>query len=220
MTEQFQSLFPGESSRLSHKTRPPVLAYTSTPFRGLSLLITVFPYIKKIFPDIRLKIFSSMKVYQDEKLDERYRVLYQKCRELDGVNYVGSISQTKLAKELRSVTVLAYPNKFPETYCIAVSEALASGTCVVTSDLGALPETTFGYANLVPNKGELVEFSKSFFEEIIKILLKLQSSRSSEIDKQLKQQVNFINSHMTWKVIGTKWINLLMSLRYKNKVTL
>jgi len=42
----------------------PVLFYTSTPFRGLDVLLDCFPRIRQSVPDVRLRIFSSMQVYR------------------------------------------------------------------------------------------------------------------------------------------------------------
>jgi hypothetical protein len=41
-------------------TPAPVLFYTSTPFRGLDVLLNCFPRIRQSVPDVRLRIFSSM----------------------------------------------------------------------------------------------------------------------------------------------------------------
>ena len=40
------------------------LSYTSTPFRGLDVLLTVFPQVRAEFPAAELAVYSSMKVYQ------------------------------------------------------------------------------------------------------------------------------------------------------------
>lgn len=127
--------------------KEPTLVYTSTPFRGLDKLIEIFPYIKKQFPQVTLKVFSSLQTYQAD--DTSYQGLYDACRDTDGVEYIGSVSQTALAEELKKSIMYFYPNTFAETSCIAVIEAMSTGNYVVTSNLGALPETTCGFGQCV-----------------------------------------------------------------------
>jgi glycosyltransferase involved in cell wall biosynthesis len=102
----FENLFTAEKSILSRKTTPPVLAYTSTPYRGLDLLLDAFPRIREQVPGVTLKVFSSMKVYAigAGEDDARYGSLYRRCRETEGVEYVGSLPQPQLAEELAGQT--------------------------------------------------------------------------------------------------------------------
>jgi glycosyltransferase involved in cell wall biosynthesis len=221
----FAQQFEPDEDILSHKLKPPVLAYTSTPFRGLDLLLDTFPQIRQAYPGTRLKVFSSKKVYQlPQSVDEsEYGGLYRKCREMNGVDYMGSISQPELAQELRSVSVLAYANTFAETSCIAVMEAMASGCQVVTSDLAALPETTAGYGRLV-SVADVRGFSdvrdwrfsqrqdwKAYGDRFVQATLEvLHNYQSQEI--HLRQMVDYINHACTWEVRAHEWANWLQEL--------
>ena len=99
---------------------------------------------------MKSKVFSSLKVYQVTTDRDEWEPLYRRCAETAGVEYVGSLTQPELARELRSVNILAYPNTFAETSCISVMEALASGCFFVTSNWEYLPETTAVFARLIP----------------------------------------------------------------------
>ncbi len=98
---------------------------------------------------MRLKVFSSLKVYQATEDRDEWEPLCRRCAETAGVKYVGSLTQPELARELRSVNILGYPNTFAETSCISVMEALASGCLVLTSNWGYLPETTASFARFI-----------------------------------------------------------------------
>jgi glycosyltransferase involved in cell wall biosynthesis/Tfp pilus assembly protein PilF len=221
----FAQKFNSGDRILQHKLEPPILAYTSTPFRGLDLLLDIFPKIRQAYPGTRLKVFSSKKVYQlPQSVDEsEYGALYNKCRQMAGVEYLGSISQPELAQELRSVSVLAYANTFEETSCIAVMEAMASGCHVVTSDLAALPETTAGYGSLV-SVADVRGFSavrdwrfsqrqdwKAYGERFVAATLAvLRNYRSQEA--HLRQMVDYVNQACTWDVRAQEWVTWLQSL--------
>lgn len=229
----FQSLFSDADSILAAKTQPPILAYTSTPFRGLEWLLELFPQIRAAVPSARLKVFSSMQVYQQDASHDEFRGLYDRCRAVDGVEYIGSLSQPQLAQELRSVTMLTYPNIFFETSCIAALEAIASGCQVITSAIGALPETTAGFARLIPiphAESELPHFAtltaqtrQTYAQQFVAAAVQgLQAhmtnpeaiaSRNSEaLASALYNQVEFANRHCTWSVRSQEWISWLNEL--------
>ncbi|HLJ96642.1 MAG TPA: glycosyltransferase, partial [Gemmataceae bacterium] len=183
----FAALFADNLAILDQKRNPPVLAYTSTPYRGLDRLLEAFPRIRRAVPGMILKVFSSMRVYHVPESEEqaRFGSLYQQCRETEGVEYVGSLPQPELARQLRAASVLAYPNTFAETSCIAVLEAMASGCCVVTSELAALPETSVGFARLIPVDTDRNAYLKRFGDVVIEVLQQLAQPNRTEAEEEL-----------------------------------
>jgi glycosyltransferase involved in cell wall biosynthesis len=147
----FQALYPPGTPVMADKPWPPILAYTSTPFRGLNVLLRVFPEIRRRMPGSVLRVFSAMRVYFIEPSAEssEMRELYDRCRATEGVDYVGNLPQPQLAQQMRRVSMLCYPNTYEETACVAVMEAMAAGCLILTSDFGALPETCAGRARLI-----------------------------------------------------------------------
>lgn len=205
----FRGLFLSADDFATAKAGPPVLAYTSTPYRGLNVLLAAFPFIRARHPDVELRIFSSMAVYQ--AADGDYEQLYERAKGLPGVTYVGSLPQPALARALRAATVLAYPNTFPETYCTSAIEALAAGLHVVTSDLGALPETTMGFATLVGGGDrDLGQFARDFIFATCAILDRRAADPAAFAAGQF-QQVLALEARCTWPMRAAEWERMLAS---------
>lgn len=202
----FESQFHSNEDVLGAKSQPPVLAYTSTPFRGLEVLLDVFPQIAAAVPGCQLRVYSSMLVYQATAARDvaDFGYLYDRCRAMAGVEYLGSLPQPQLARELNKVSILAYPNTFAETSCITVMEAMASGCRVVTSALGALPETTAGFGSLVPVTGDWTAFRNQFTAATIDALRECSDDREAT-DRRLAQQIAFFNEHDTWRTRAREW---------------
>jgi glycosyltransferase involved in cell wall biosynthesis len=185
------------------------LCYTSTPWRGLDVLLAAWETLKP--ENAELHVFSSCNIYGPEfaKNDENFQGLYDKCEELDGVVYRGSVDNFSLRKELPSFDILAYPSTFEETSCISVIEALSCGLKVVTSNLGALPETTEGWARMYPvlNSPELhaLRFAKVLGEEIEKI-------KNNTEESHLLSQMRIYNQRWTWDYRINEWNELLNGL--------
>ncbi len=215
VTPAFENMFRGDGPILPQKTSPPVLAYTSTPFRGLHLLIAAFPGIRSAVPGARLKVFSSMRVYgvSPDSDELGFGDLYRQCRATEGVEYIGSLAQPELALAMRDVTMLAYPNTFAETSCIAVTEAMASGCRIVTSDRGALAETSAGFARLIPVQGRTREaYLSQFLDETIEVLRDCAQPGGGESEAMLRRQVKYVNSNLTWKIVAGQWEEWLANL--------
>ncbi|HEV2970349.1 MAG TPA: glycosyltransferase family 4 protein [Pirellulales bacterium] len=202
----FLARFPPGADIVAAKRRPPVLAYTSTPFRGLDILVHAFPAIRRDVRGATLRVYSSMQVYQaaDESDSAQYGHLYELCRDTPGVEYIGSLAQPELAEQLREVAMLAYPNHFAETSCIAVMEAMASGCRIVTSELGALPETTAGFARLIPVGDDWLTYSDRFIDETVRTLEEFET-QPGKVNDLLNRQVAYINAECTWPRRADQW---------------
>jgi glycosyltransferase involved in cell wall biosynthesis len=191
----------------------PVLAYTSTPFRGLDVLLMAWPSIRKHAPGATLKIYSSMKVYNAQ--EEAHEVLYALARDLKGVEHVGSIPQPDLAKAMARTAILAYPNTFAETSCIAVMEAMAAGCLIVTSDLGALAETTAGFGILMKPPSTMLEHAHAFAQAMRQVLEGAKKDSAGLAD-HLKRQVAHVNAVYTWSNRAQEWEAWLQNLVGRN----
>lgn len=180
----------------------PVLAYTSTPMRGLEVLMAIFPQLRARFPELSLRIFSSFAVYQIPERDDGFAEFYALCRNTPGVDYRGSVPQFELARALSQCHFLAYPCTFPETSCIAALEALAAGCRIVTTARAALPETTAGFARLVPPQDDLQQFARSYFKVLAQ---ELQSWNSLQAQGRRQEQWHYTLKHNTWEQRAGEW---------------
>lgn len=209
----FERQFGPEEAILPHKSTPPVLAYTSTPFRGLDVLLGVFPRIRQAVPGTRLKVFSSTAVYQAQPArdESAFGHLYRRCRETDGVEYVGSLPQPALARALREVSLLTYPNTFAETSCISVMEAMASGCGVVTTDMAALPETCNGHACLVRVWPTPQEYFDDFVAQTVQALRDLVE-HCDVAEAKLRAALNYINDSATWDLRARQWVQWIQEM--------
>ncbi|MFC5357970.1 tetratricopeptide repeat protein [Azospirillum himalayense] len=208
----FSSLFPAGADIVAAKPWPPVLAYTSTPFRGLEVLLDSVPRLRAAIPGTTVRVFSSLEGYQVPASQDPYGALYQRCRDTVGVDYVGAVSQGDLAEALRDATCLAYPNRFAETSCIAVMEALAAGCLVVSSALGALPETTAGFARLIPAPEDPAEHAARFADAASTALVQWRDDRATT-GRRLREQVDHVTAGMSWAGLAGDWLAWLAELK-------
>lgn len=141
------------------------MAYTSTPQRGLDILLATFDALVKARPDINIEldIFSSFKVYGWEQKDVEFKPLFDFCRKHPKINYKGFVPNEELRKSLESTHIWAYPSTWAETSCRALVEAMSAQLVCVHPNYGALPETACGQTLMYDGDTDKSVHSKLFF---------------------------------------------------------
>jgi glycosyltransferase involved in cell wall biosynthesis len=202
LTPAFENMFSTtDELRAAKENRA---AYTSTPFRGLRMLPEIWPNISD---GCVLDVYSGMRVYQGP--DDGYKGIYDACRNTRGINYIGPVSQTELAQRMKKTAFLAYPCVFPETYCIAVLEAMASGCRIITSDLGALTETLKGWGTCISLEGAYERFVRSFIRAVND---EIEDARENRYVEVIFNGIQYANT-CTWERRAEQWSELFDSVR-------
>ena len=183
------------------------IAYTSTPFRGLSVLLDAWELLSPA--DAVLNIWSSMKLYGPLFDDTAYRELFDRAGGLPNTHYHGIVPNAELRRLLRSIDYLAYPSVFPETSCISVIEAMAAGCRVICPALGALPETTAGFARIYDWPADPATHAKIFCE----ILKEELSTPWGGMVDQAEAEQDYCRQFYDWSVRSNEWKHLLNQMQ-------
>jgi glycosyltransferase involved in cell wall biosynthesis len=185
-------------------------AYTSTPFRGLDILLRVFPEIRRRVSAATLEVFSSMQVYGWNSDDDRkaFGAVYG-AAEQAGVQWRGSVRQPELLQALGRTGLLLYPNTFEETSCIAAIEAQASGCVVVTSAKAGLSETVAHGETGICIEGD--PRSESYQRKFIEASCGLM--RNDDLFRKMSAAArDRAFRHYAWSSIAFEWTSILDSM--------
>jgi glycosyltransferase involved in cell wall biosynthesis len=216
---RFENMFTDARDLAEAKGAAPLMAYTSTPFRGLDALVRMFPSWRALHPQLGLEIYSDMSIYQFNDARDPHRELYARARATPGVEFRGAVPQTALAAALRRAAILAYPNSFAETSCVAVMEALAAGLHVVTTKLGALPETCMGFADLVEpveSKDDIRRFAQAYGSKIM-ATVRRRIRHPAAFAERCFNQVQAVNRACNWGLRASEWEAAIAGWRARQK---
>ena len=187
------------------------MIYYSTPFRGLIVAYHLFQMVKKHIPDIKLKVFScfSREVEKNKteylpitdinevnhtEMDKYYHQIYQLLIDDPNIDFYGSVPQQVLFNHIKTSMILFYPNTYAETCCTSILEAMAYRCNVISSELGAIPETSNGFANLY-NPHIDVLHEEAVADEFIKNPVQMEKIPKSYVRQFVTKTINVINNY-------------------------
>jgi glycosyltransferase involved in cell wall biosynthesis len=183
------------------------LIYSSTPYRGLDLIPKLLPLLREKHPDANLNVYSGYQVYGGGAGHDllAFEELSKKLSTEPGISMHGNVTQRVLAEKFLESSVLFYPNTFSETSCITALEAQAAGCVVLSSDLGAMPESVGDCGILIEGNPRSSEYQEAFIKAADNLL-------SNDIlwDELSKKSIAKIRSQYSWDRIALQFETLTL----------
>lgn len=167
------------------------LLFTSSPDRGLDIVLECWPEIKRRVPDATFVHCYSRwwdLVANVSSVSAAHRARIEEMSRADGVEKIPSQGQADLALLMRSSLVWCHPSyytlgaqKFDETNCISAQEAQAAGCYVVAANWGALAEVNKAGVKLDGDPMS-AEFREQFISEIVLGLTDPETQKHSQVE--------------------------------------
>ena len=128
---------------------------------------------------------------------------------------MGYCPHDKLLGKLKDYQVNCFPSIWEETFCISAMESLAAGQMLITTDLGALPETCAEFPIYIPYTSN----KKNLKIQLAEAIIETKEILKKDISQGLKFQQSYYKRFYDWKVIGNFWTNFLKGALsvYRNK---
>lgn len=188
---------------------PNRLLYTSRPERGLDVLLTMWPELKRRRPELKLAIAHYDNPRADAQMADYLDTLRRTAEQLPDVTLLGALSKRDLYREIAASSLVVYPATFPEVSCISALEAAACGTPMVASRYAALKETVADGETglLVPGDPHREEYQTTFAAAVAGLLA--DEARLAEMRQAARSRVE---ARYQWRDIAAEWEALFQEL--------
>lgn len=192
---------------LAKKEWPPHFCYSSSPDRGLELLLKMWPEIREISGGGTLHVcygFHTWKAMVKGNAVQEQRVAWfeERLEKLknEGVIYHGRINQTELAQIQMSCALWLYPTDFKETSCITAMENMAAGAVPITTALAALNETVNDRGVLVKPYSTEPRYKVDFLREVKRLVEDgSHRYRLAQVGRE------YALANLTWDGVAEEW---------------
>ena len=183
------------------------MIYTSTPWRGLSVLLGARQLVKNEL--VELDVYSSTQIYGQNFHDAHkdiYEPLFEQARQLPNVKYMGYATNDYITNEMSNYNLFVYPNIWEETSCISAIEALGAGIHCITTNYGALYETCSEWPTYVQYTNNYRKLAEAFAFAIDGIAdqLHLDGMRELCVSQQM-----FYKKFYSWDNRKNEWNQFL-----------
>lgn len=198
------------------RTSPIRLIYTSTPHRGLELLVPAFEQLYELFPFIELDVYSSFKLYGWDAQDKMYEPLYDRCKSHPAIRYHGAVDQATVRQAYQDAHIFAYPSIWPETSCRCLIEAMMAGCLCMHPNYAALPDTSSGMTDWYDGDDDKNKHIRRFTEAMAQMINVLRTTdvwESAGLTNRRKLTHTMATTRFGWPTVIRKWKNLIAELK-------
>ncbi len=173
--------------------------YTSSPNRGLDVLLKMWPKIKEKLPEATLHVYYGWNTFYELEKNNPERMAWMKkvqaLMDQPGVIDHGRVGQKELAEDLLKTSFWLYPTNFPEIDCITAKEMQAAGVVPLTSGYAALEESQ---QSGLKKPGDVYDpvWQAEFTESVVQIAS----------DQEHADSMRMVDaSDFSWDLVASKW---------------
>lgn len=188
------------------------LVYTSTPQRGLEILVPVFIELCKRYDNIVLDVFSSFNIYGWADSDKPYERLFDICRDHPKINYHGAQPNEVVREALKKSHILAYPSIWHECNSRSVIEAMSAGMLCVHPNLAGLPDTAGGMNFMYQWDQDKNKHAQKFAGALAHAI---ETVNKDEVQHYLQFVKMYADSRYNWTKVAAQWQDLLLELKHR-----
>ena len=194
------------------------LIYTSTPHRGLEILVPVFCALADRYPNIELDVFSSFGIYGPnwEERDKQFEPLFQRMREHPQINYHGWADQETVRVAYQRAHIFAYPCIWQETFCRSLAEAMSAGCLAVHPNFSALTETSGGLTVQYNGDHEDHNLHANIFAHTL--MYAIENVQNNDLTNLLGFIKTYADTRYSWESTMPKWKGLIASLKEQRTI--
>jgi len=188
------------------------VCYFSTPHRGLEILLNSWDFMRNTLgtgKNAELNIYSSFEIYDRKHMDEQFRHIYKRAREMDGVNYYGTITNDEVREMLKTQHIMAYPSIYEETSCLTMIEACSAGCLCVVPNLGALPESGANFPWMYGWEPDPTRHAQVHGHILSR---PIEHFWDEEVQNLLKIQQNYFDMFYNWSLRSGQWQQFLHAI--------
>lgn len=204
------AITPFKQEDLIKSTDEVRLVYTSTPQRGLDILVPVFVELCKKHDNIVLDVFSSFNIYGWSESDKPFEKLFDICRDHPKINYHGAQPNEVVRQALNKAHILAYPSTWMECNSRSVIEAMSAGLLCVHPNFAGLPDTAGGLNFMYQWNDDKSKHANVFFNALDNAI---QTVNQDSLQQYLKLVKIYADSRYNWTKVASQWDDLLRNLK-------
>lgn len=190
------------------------LIYTSTPHRGLELLVPVFVELCKKYENIYLDVFSSFKIYGWEESDKQYEHIFNVCKEHPNIVYHGFKPNEEVRKAYEKAHIFSYPSIWQECNSRALIEAMSAGLLCVHSNLAGLSDTSGNLTVMYQYEEDKNKHANKFYQ-VLDHAINVIKNRNDTLDSYLRFVKAYADNRYNINKISEQWKDLLTQLLQK-----
>jgi glycosyltransferase involved in cell wall biosynthesis len=202
---------PIEPIEYKEKSREEIrLIYTSTPQRGLALLVPVFEELCKKHDNIYLDVFSSFAIYGWAEADNQFKEIFERCTNHPKIVYHGFAPNEKVREAQQKAHIFAYPSIWQECNSRALIEAMSAGALCLHPNLAGLSDTCGSLTSMYQFEENHNVHANKFYHLLDQAINIVHEDHTQNYLRYVK---SYADNRFNINKIARQWEDMLTSLK-------